>query len=177
MDFNLIGNVKVAFEIEGVTIGEGSMLQTPMLTGHYDEAVWEIEGHPAYEFWSERHIKCVEEANKNGQVNSKRIFSMTGRPSTFFLSHKSPPVSDGLEICPGRHYAKHGILATVALLVSDYDIQSVEWRKLDGSSFRGRHAMTSGTMELEFSRRTGTRGFRFGVLRSTDNESQLALQV
>ncbi|KAK9784028.1 putative Cytochrome P450 [Seiridium cardinale] len=93
MDFNLIRNVKVPFEIEGVMIGEGSMLQTPMLTGHYDEAVWEIEGHPAYEFWSERHIKCVEEANKNGQVNSKRIFSMTGRPSRFFLSHESPPVS------------------------------------------------------------------------------------
>lgn len=39
----------------------------------------------------------------------------------------------GQQICPGRHFSKHEILTTIALLVSKFDIEPVGWTKLDGS--------------------------------------------
>lgn len=84
MNFNLIRNVKELISMEGVTIGKGSMLQAPMLTAHLDEAVWGAQGHPASEFWGERHVKHVEETDSSVHHSRKRIFSMAGRPSSFF---------------------------------------------------------------------------------------------
>jgi len=39
----------------------------------------------------------------------------------------------GAPIFPGRHFAKAEILMTIGLLVSKFDIEFVEWTKLDGS--------------------------------------------
>jgi hypothetical protein len=39
----------------------------------------------------------------------------------------------GPPICPGRHFAKHEIFTTVAVLVTEFDIEFVGWKNLDGS--------------------------------------------
>jgi hypothetical protein len=39
----------------------------------------------------------------------------------------------GQWICPGRHFAKFEILSMVGILVSKFDIEFIEWIKLDGS--------------------------------------------
>jgi cytochrome P450 len=90
MNFNVIRHVKEPLEMDGFTLGKGSMLQAPMMVAHYDEAVWGSAGHPASEFWPERHIKYVKEEDEPGSVWQKRTFSMAGRPSSYFPFGKLP---------------------------------------------------------------------------------------
>lgn len=84
MNFNIIRQVKEPFAVDGYTLKKGAMLQAPMMVAHYDEAVWGTAGRPASEFWSERHIKYVEETDDPGNVSHKRTFAMAGRPSSYF---------------------------------------------------------------------------------------------
>lgn len=84
MNFNVIRHVKEPLEMDGFTLGKGSMLQAPMMVAHYDEAVWGSAGHPASEFWPERHLKIAEEEDDSGKVTQKRKFIMAGRPSSYF---------------------------------------------------------------------------------------------
>jgi hypothetical protein len=39
----------------------------------------------------------------------------------------------GVSICPGRHFAKQEIMATVALILLTFDIELEEYVKMDGS--------------------------------------------
>jgi cytochrome P450 len=84
MNFNIIRQVKEPFAVDGYTLKKGSMLQAPMQVAHYEEAVWGSEGHPASEFWAERHIKYVEEIDGFGKRTVRRTFAMAGRPSSYF---------------------------------------------------------------------------------------------
>lgn len=84
MNFNIIRQVKEPFAVDGYTLKKGAMLQAPMMVAHYDEAVWGAAGHPASEFWSERHIKYVEVTDNSENVNVKRTFAIAGRPSSYF---------------------------------------------------------------------------------------------
>lgn len=149
MNFNIIRNVKEPVTMDGVNIGKGSMFQAPMLVAHYDEAVWGVAGHPASEFWAERHLRYTEDRDGFGHVNRERHFAMAGRPTSFFpfgmftvdFCHRCHCcytrliylAGGGPQICPGRHLAKQEILTTIGLLVSRFDFEFVEWRKLDGS--------------------------------------------
>ncbi|KAI5865326.1 putative cytochrome P450 [Durotheca rogersii] len=126
-NFNIIRQAKEPLTIDGHAIRKGTMLQAPMMVAHYDEAVWGAPGHPAAEFWADRHIKHVEVADDAGRVVRKRTFAMAGRPSSYF------PFGGGAPICPGRHFAKHEIMTMIGLIVSRFDIEKVEWTKLDGS--------------------------------------------
>lgn len=38
----------------------------------------------------------------------------------------------GIAICPGRHFAKQEILLTVAILLSRFEFEFVEWVTMDG---------------------------------------------
>ncbi|KAH8820156.1 putative cytochrome P450 [Xylogone sp. PMI_703] len=127
VSFNIMRNTKELVTMDGFTFKTGSTLQAPMAIAHYDETVWGVAGYPASVFWAERHIKYTEEKDDNGGVHRKRVFAMAGRPSSFF------PFGGGAPICPGRHFAKAEILMTIGLLVSKFDIEFVEWTKLDGS--------------------------------------------
>ncbi|ORY71962.1 putative cytochrome P450 [Pseudomassariella vexata] len=127
INFNIIRHVKEPIAMKGFVIGKGSMLQVPMLVPHYDESVWGVEGHPAKEFWAGRHLKYVEDTDESGSVSRKLAYSMAGRSNSFF------PFGGGQFICPGRHFAKYEILTTIALVVSKFDIEFIEWTKLDGS--------------------------------------------
>src|SRR5690242_14388209 len=60
-------SINLTREVTGdaVTLGafqvkRGSLLQAPTRVAHLDEPSWGVDGHPASEFWAERHIKYVE---------------------------------------------------------------------------------------------------------------------
>ncbi|KAL2024719.1 hypothetical protein VTK56DRAFT_6920 [Thermocarpiscus australiensis] len=127
MNFNVIRNVRQSFTMDGYTIKGGSLLQVPTLVAHYDEDVWGADSHPASEFRAERHVKYAEEPDEQGRARRKRVFAMAGRTGSYF------PYGGGNLICPGRHFAKHEIMLTMALLVSRFDIEFLEWTRLDGS--------------------------------------------
>jgi cytochrome P450 len=78
MNFNLMRNVNEEIVLDGIIFQPGSMLQAPMRIAHFEEAVWGHPGHPATEFWAERHIA----PDKGGE--NTRSFSMAGRPSSYY---------------------------------------------------------------------------------------------
>jgi hypothetical protein len=41
-------------------------------------------------------------------------------------------------MCPGRHFAKQEILLTVAMLISKFEIEFVEWVRVDDGKPAGR---------------------------------------
>ncbi|KAI1342868.1 cytochrome P450 [Xylariaceae sp. FL0016] len=127
MSFNIVREVMEPIIMEGYTIGKGSLLEAPMQIAHHEEAVWGVPGHPASEFWAERHVKYVDSKDEDGNVTQRREFSMAGRPSSFF------PYGGGLPVCPGRHFAKQEIMMTLGLIVAKFDIEFVEWANMDGS--------------------------------------------
>ncbi|GKT94837.1 cytochrome P450 family protein [Colletotrichum tofieldiae] len=115
-------------KLQGYRLEKGSMIQAPTNLMHLDEQIWGQEGHPASEFWAERHIKHVKKVDEDtGFVTTERQFVMGAKPSEFF------PYGGGVSTCPGRFFAKQEILLTVAMLVTRFDIEFVEWTCKDGS--------------------------------------------
>lgn len=135
-----------------ITLGEfslekGSVIQAATEICHLEEAVWGVPGHPASEFWAERHIKHVQE--DDGQW--KRQFAMTKKPGEFFPFGKLKSImlkardvfveanrcgmsGGGLGMCPGRFFAKQEVILTIAMLVSMFDIEFEGWTNpADGS--------------------------------------------
>jgi cytochrome P450 len=144
MNFNLIRNVNQPIVVDGFTIPRGVMLQAPMRTAHYDEAAWGSEGHPAAEFWAERHVTWKEVQDESGNTIKQRAFAMAARPTSFFpfgtstlpsllLNTDCYLAGGSHEICPGRHLAKHEILTVVALLIYKFDMEIEGWTHKDGS--------------------------------------------
>lgn len=71
--------------ITRIALPRNTMIQAPMMTAHLDESVWGLPGHPASEFWADRHIKYIDSDPESvGNQTKKRVFSMAGRPSSFF---------------------------------------------------------------------------------------------
>jgi len=83
MSFNVMRQVKEPIHMDGFTLQKGAMLQAPMHIAHYDPTVWSTKGHPADEFWPERHVKYVDEKDENGNVVQKPTYALAGRPSSF----------------------------------------------------------------------------------------------
>ncbi|KAI1390114.1 cytochrome P450 [Hypoxylon trugodes] len=119
VNFNLIRHVSKPVVMDGYTIPTGAAIQAPMTVAHYDESIWGADQHPASEFWAERHVKYTEDG--------RRVFALAGSSGSYF------PYGGGNTICPGRHFAKHEVMATVALIISNFDIEFLEWTQLDGS--------------------------------------------
>ena len=112
VSINVTRELVQPLEVEGHLLKPGSVLQAPTELSHYDEAVWGVEGHPAAEFWAERHVEYVDGAP---------VFAMRGRPTDFF------PYGGGVAICPGRHFAKQEIMLTIAMLASKFEYEFVSW--------------------------------------------------
>ena len=53
------------------------------------------------------------------------------------LESTDKAVGGGVTICPGRHFAKQEIMATIAMLVTNLDIELVDWVQMDGSRSDG----------------------------------------
>ncbi|KAI3332060.1 cytochrome P450 [Xylariaceae sp. AK1471] len=109
-------------EIDGYHIPKGSLVQACSRIAHLEESVWGADEHPASEFWAERHIKYIDTIDKVGE----RQFFMRDRPTSFF------PYGGGHVICPGQHFAKQEIMMAVAVLITKFDIELVEWTRMDG---------------------------------------------
>ncbi|KAK1749889.1 cytochrome P450 [Echria macrotheca] len=113
-------------EIDGVSIAKGAIVQAPIPIAHHD-AVWEAEGYAVDEFWPHRHIKVVGSTDEKGHRAEKVEFALGNRSGYYF------PYGGGITMCPGRHFAKLEIMGTLALLVTQFDIEVVGWVKHDGS--------------------------------------------
>ncbi|KAK7978072.1 25-hydroxycholesterol 7-alpha-hydroxylase [Apiospora saccharicola] len=121
INFNIVRDVKqpVVLDNGNTAVPKDALLQVPMMVAHYDESVWGAADHPASEFWAERHIRYVE---------GERKYVMAGHPAAYF------PYGGGANICPGRQLAKHEIFATVATVVSPFDLEVLGWiNPADGS--------------------------------------------
>ncbi|KAM0321559.1 hypothetical protein ACHAQA_010049 [Verticillium albo-atrum] len=104
----------------GYDLPRGRMVQAPTSLAGMDEGVWGRDGHPPSEFWPGRHIKTNEQGEKE--------FVFTAKSSEFF------PYGGGVSMCAGRAFAKQEIMFTIALLVSRFDVEFIEWTHLhDGS--------------------------------------------
>ncbi|EXF77052.1 hypothetical protein CFIO01_01699 [Colletotrichum fioriniae PJ7] len=127
VSINITREVMEPTELGGYHLSKGSLVQAPTQIGHREESVWGVEGHPASEFWAERHIKYVEKQDEDGKPQNVKEFSMTGRPSDFF------PYGGGVSMCPGRFFAKQEIMLAVAMIASRFDIEFEDWVNFDGS--------------------------------------------
>ncbi|KAF6816753.1 hypothetical protein CPLU01_13771 [Colletotrichum plurivorum] len=146
VSINITREVLEPIDWDGYTLPKGSLIQAPTRIGLQDETVWGVEGHPASEFWAERHIKYGERVDEFGETRKVREFCMNGRPSDFFPYGKQPVndqlavlmlnycVGGGVSICPGRFFAKQEIMLAVAMIVSRFDVEFVEWVKYDGTT-------------------------------------------
>lgn len=66
--------------MDGYDLRPGALCFIPMEIAHRDEN-WAVDGHPADEFWAERHIKEVEKVDESGQIQRKAIFRLGGTSS------------------------------------------------------------------------------------------------
>ncbi|KAI0850544.1 putative cytochrome P450 [Daldinia vernicosa] len=124
--FMLTREARETISIGGYRIEKGSLIQAPTDVAHYEEAVWAIDGHPASEFWPGRHIRLVEGKDESGNPTTQPEFFAKARPSSFF------PFGGGNVVCPGRHFARQQIIMSLAIIVSKFDIEFIEWTTLDG---------------------------------------------
>ncbi|KAF3059927.1 Cholesterol 7-alpha-monooxygenase [Daldinia childiae] len=124
--FMLTREAREPISIGGYRIEKGSLIQAPTDVAHYEEAVWAINGHPASEFWPGRHIRLVEGKDESGNPTMQPEFFAKARPSSFF------PFGGGNVVCPGRHFARQQIIMGLAIIVSKFDIEFIEWTTLDG---------------------------------------------
>ncbi|KAI3528664.1 hypothetical protein CSPX01_16066 [Colletotrichum filicis] len=127
VSINITREVMEPMELDGYHLSKGSLVQAPTQIGHREESVWGVEGHPASEFWAERHIKFVEKEDEDGKLQRVKEFAVAGRPSDFF------PYGGGVSMCPGRFFAKQEIMLAVAMIASRFDIEFEDWVNFDGS--------------------------------------------
>lgn len=118
-------------DIDGYTLKKDNFILAPSWLSHIDENVWgqdtsntkisDQQHNPgAREFWAERFLEM--EASK-----------------TKIKLGDYCPYGGGSVICPGRFFAKHEILAAVAMVVTRFDLDFERYSLLDGitSSDRG----------------------------------------
>ncbi|ROT35576.1 cytochrome P450 [Sodiomyces alkalinus F11] len=106
--------------IAGYSVAAGTLLQTPTSLAGRDDAVWARKPNypPASEFWPGRHLR---EARSPTSSSPRLEFVPSARSADFF------PFGGGPSICPGRHFAKQEIMLAVAMLVSRFDMEFVDW--------------------------------------------------
>ncbi|KAK0736166.1 cytochrome P450 [Apiosordaria backusii] len=128
VSMNVTREVTAPFDLGSYKLDKGSLIQACTEISHLDEDVWGKKEHPASEFWAARHVIYVERVDESGMI-VKRVpeFSMAWRQNDWF------PYGGGIAICPGRHFAKQEIMMTVAILVTRFDLDFVEWVNKDGT--------------------------------------------
>ncbi|KAK4221087.1 cholesterol 7-alpha-monooxygenase 4 [Podospora fimiseda] len=127
MSFNNIREAKAPIVFDGYQIEKGAWLQTFSGIAQREEESWGREGHPADEFWVGRHLTFREERDGTGNVRQVPEFSIAGKSGIYF------PFGGGTGMCPARHFAKQESLIALATIVARFDVEFLEWTKLDGS--------------------------------------------
>ncbi|KAK8855242.1 25-hydroxycholesterol 7-alpha-hydroxylase [Apiospora arundinis] len=130
--FNIMREVSEDTQMDGYELKKGAWLQASTQIAHHDESLWARDGHPASEFWIGRFLEYEDKTEvvdkASGEKKTTRVpkFNGTTRPGSWF------PYGGGAAMCPGRQFARLEILVTVALLVSKFDIEFLEWTFKDG---------------------------------------------
>ncbi|RDW68095.1 hypothetical protein BP6252_09491 [Coleophoma cylindrospora] len=124
---NVTREIMEDMEMDGYLLKKGGLVQTPSGVAHFDESVWGVPGHPATEFWAERHLVDVEEEDADGNIKTTKQFSIGKKTSSFF------PYGGGITVCPGRHFAKQEIMAAIALMLSNFEIEFLDYVNKDGT--------------------------------------------
>lgn len=95
-----------------VFLEKGSTVIAPSWLGHRDASAW---SDPPYDvFYPERFLKQDPETGKT-------IFTTAGSNGKLF------PFGGGKTICPGRVFAKQEVLASVAYVLLNFDLEFVEY--------------------------------------------------
>ncbi|KAJ5462939.1 hypothetical protein N7475_007883, partial [Penicillium sp. IBT 31633x] len=127
VSFNVTRKVTQPVQVDGYMIEKGALLQTCSQIAHFEDAVWALPEHPASDFWAWRHVQYVDVRDElTGEPIRRPQFAIKGRPSSFF------PYGGGYVMCPGRHFAKQEIMLAIAVLVTKFDIEFVEWVDFTG---------------------------------------------
>ncbi|KAK8041297.1 cytochrome P450 [Apiospora phragmitis] len=128
--FNIMREVSEDTRMDGYDLRQGAWIQASTQIAHFDESVWARDGHPAAEFWIGRFLEYEDRVvvDTAGEKETRRVpvFNGSTRPGSYF------PYGGGAAMCPGRQFARLEILITVALLVSKFDIEFLEWTFPDG---------------------------------------------
>jgi len=83
--------------VAGYTLEKGASIQAATDIDHFDDNVWGSEGHPAREFWPERHVKTVD---------GKRQFVFAGSPYDFFPYGEFLSLSLSLSLWRAEKYSR-----------------------------------------------------------------------
>jgi hypothetical protein len=112
---NVTREVHADFVIDGHLLKKGNTIMAPSWLGHRDPAVWNNlhpDHPPVNVFYAERFLR---------QEGDKVVCSTAGLSGRYF------PYGGGAHICPGRIFAKHEILAAVAMVLLSFEFEFVGW--------------------------------------------------
>lgn len=84
VSINVTREVVGPLTMEGLSLERGTLVQAPSEIAHREESIWSAPGHPASEFWAERHVKHVDVATDAGEGGPVSQFSLAGRSNDFF---------------------------------------------------------------------------------------------
>ena len=119
---NLQDDIVLPLDLEGkrhVSLKKDSTVMAPTWLCHRDQEAW--GNPPADQFDAERFIKV-------DQVTGKTVFTTSGTSGKLF------PYGGGKTICPGRAFAKQEMIATVALVLSKFELNFVKFSDENGNS-------------------------------------------
>ncbi|OTB17450.1 hypothetical protein K445DRAFT_74002 [Daldinia sp. EC12] len=127
LSLNLTRAATEDITIAGFTLPKGCIVQAPTQISHCEEAVWGTKDHPASEFWAYRHLKSLNVRDDKAQRGTELEYSISGRMGSFF------PYGGGGYMCPGRNLAKQEIILVIAMIITRFDVDFIEWAEMDGS--------------------------------------------
>ena len=99
------------FKLRDWTLKAGEVVFLLTYAQHRDTTIFPNDNErPINKFWADRFI--VQEGS-----DVKPVFSMQGYEGSWI------PYGGGSHVCPGRQFAKQEMLLTVAVLLSNFDIE------------------------------------------------------
>ena len=126
------------FKLGNWLIPQGRTIAIPSRAAHMDESVWSTGSgetiHPLNEFWADRFLIHPNIAgsgpSRQSSLQKNNSAPVHGdilpKQATFSLENLRGafvPFGGGNNICPGRHFAKHEMMFSLALLSTLYDIE------------------------------------------------------
>lgn len=93
-----------------VLLKKNATVLAPSWLGHHDEEAWGTASASSETFYAERFLKADPDTGKTS-------FTLTGTLGKFF------PFGGGKTICPGRVFAKQEVLAAVALVLLNFEVE------------------------------------------------------
>ncbi|KAK3944594.1 cytochrome P450, partial [Diplogelasinospora grovesii] len=127
-------------DIDGYTLKKDNFILAPSWLSHMEESVW----GPGKGGASSNNITCTTKTSNQQQQQqhhhpgarefwAERFLQMEASKTKIKLGDYCP-YGGGSVICPGRFFAKHEILAAVAMVVTRFDLEFERYSLLDGTT-------------------------------------------